>query len=151
MNRYKSKRTPSDLIRKISRALKQLLWFHLFYFFLSRPSWIASVLPIHPRFGEAEALLQQEFLGCFCHLMVEGAGARRGMPTCGILARECHSLGILVIPVMSNDITLEGNRTREKSMDSRYLPIMNYNCAFTSLPSHKSGSLKPILAYIHIC
>lgn len=83
--------------------------------------------------------------------MADGAGAPPGTPTCGILARECHSLGLLVIRVMSNDITLEGNRTREKSMDSRYLPIMNYNCAFTSLPSHKSSSLKPILAYIHIC
>lgn len=149
MNRYKSKRTPSDLIRKISKAPKQLLWFHLFYFF--PPSWSASVLPIHPRPGEAEALLQPEFLGCFCHFMVEGARARMGTLTCGILARECHSLGILVIPTMPNDITLEGNRTGEKSMDSRYLPIMNYNCAFTSLPSHKSSSLKPILAYIHIC
>lgn len=74
--------------------------------------------------------------------MAKGAGARPGTLTCGILARECHSLGVLVSPVMSNDITLEGNRTREKSMDSRYLPIMNYNCAFTSLPSHKSSSLK---------
>lgn len=148
MNRYKSKRTPSDLIRKISRVLNSLCGFISFFF---PPSWIASVLPIHPRSGQAEALLQQKLLGCFCHPMVEGAGARRGMLTCGILARECHSLGILVTPVMSNDITLEGNRTGEKSMDSRYLPIMNYNCAFTSLPSHKSSSLKPILAYIHIC